>query len=63
MAPIYYLSRLDRLSPLTSYAAASWPSLTSLLFPLADVNMGVLLRFPPVALVVMVALAAASRLA
>ncbi|AMY12180.1 hypothetical protein LuPra_05453 [Luteitalea pratensis] len=56
IAPIYYLSRLDRLSPLTSYAAASWPSLTSLLFPLADVNMGVLPRFPPVALVVMVAL-------
>ena len=56
MAPIYYLSRLGRLSPLTSYAAASWPSLTSLLFPLADVNMGVLVRYPPVAIVVMVAL-------
>lgn len=55
IAPIYYLARLDRLSPLTSYTAASWPSLTTLFFPLADVNMGVLVRFPLIALVVMVA--------
>lgn len=56
MAPLYYLWRLDRLSPLTSFAAASWPSLTALLFPLADVNMGALVRYPPIAIVVMVAL-------
>jgi hypothetical protein len=55
IAPIYYLSRLDRLSPLTSFAAASWPSLTTLFFPVTDVNMGVLVRFPLAALVVMVA--------
>ena len=40
-------ARLDRLSPLTSFTAASWPSLTTLFFPLADVNMGVLVRCPP----------------
>jgi hypothetical protein len=56
IAPAYYLLRLDRLSPLTSYAAASWPSLTALFFPLADINMGVLVRCPPVAVVVMAAL-------
>ncbi len=55
-APLYYLSRLDRLSPLTSYTVASWPSLTSLLFPVTDVNMGVIVRFPLLALVVMAAL-------
>ena len=56
VAPLYYLVRLGRMSPLTAYVAASWPSATSLLFPLTDVNMGVLVRFPPTALVVMGAL-------
>lgn len=49
-APLYYLWHLGRVSPLTTYATAHWPSLGSLLFPLADVNMGALLRFTPGAL-------------
>jgi hypothetical protein len=57
IAPLYYLSRLDRLSPLTSFTVAAWPSLTSLFFPLADVNMGVLVRYPPAVAFGLVALA------
>jgi len=52
MAPAYYCYRLDRLSPLTSWTAASWPSVSSLLFPLADIDMGAVIRFPPGALMV-----------
>ncbi len=56
VGPAYSLWRLDRLSPLTSYTAAWWPTMTSLLFPLADVNMGAVPRFPPGAIAVGLAL-------
>jgi hypothetical protein len=46
-APAYYLWRLDRLSPLTSYTEAALPTASALLYPLLDVNMGVFVRFPP----------------
>ncbi len=56
MAPAYYLWRLARLSPLTGWTTAAWPTWTSLLFPLADVNMGLLPRVPPLAALVGLAL-------
>lgn len=52
MAPAYYWWRLDRLSPLTSWTVAAWPSASALLFPIADINMGAVIRFPPGALMV-----------
>lgn len=57
VAPLYYLRHLGRLSPLTTYAVAHWPTLPALLFPLTDVNMGALLRFTPGAVALMVAAA------
>ena len=47
VGPAYSLWRLDRLSPLTSYTAAAWPSFSTLFYPLADTNMGLFIRFPP----------------
>ncbi|HTU99769.1 MAG TPA: hypothetical protein VMF13_04470 [Luteitalea sp.] len=57
VAPTYYLWRLGRLSPLTSYAEAALPSASALLYPLIDVNMGLFVRFPPALLLVLVPLA------
>ena len=57
-APAYYFWRLGRFSPLTLWTAtAYWPPLASLMFPLLDVNMGVVPRFPPGAVAVIVAIA------
>lgn len=55
-APLYYLWHLGRVSPLTTYATAQWPSFGSLLFPLTDVNMGALTRFTPGAVAAAIAL-------
>ncbi len=52
VGPAYALWRLGRVSPLTSYTTASWPSMASLLFPLADINMGAVVGFPPGAIAV-----------
>jgi hypothetical protein len=57
IGPAYYLWRLGRLSPLTSYTEAAWPSLSALLFPLVDTNMGLFVRFPPALALVFVPLA------
>ena len=57
VAPVYYFWRLGRFSPLTLWTGtAYWPTLATLLFPLLDVNMGVVPRFPPGAVAVLVAL-------
>ena len=57
-APAYYFWRLGRFSPLTLWTGtAYWPPLASLMFPLLDVNMGVVPRFPPGAVTVLAALA------
>ncbi len=59
VGPAYYLWRLGRLSPLTLWTTtASWPSLDALIFPLLDVNMGAMLRFPPGFMAVAAALGA-----
>ncbi|MBA2355537.1 MAG: hypothetical protein H0V80_12815, partial [Acidobacteria bacterium] len=55
MAPLYYLWHLGRLSPLTTYAVAHWPTVASALYPLVDVNMGALWRFTPGAIAVLLA--------
>lgn len=55
-APAYYLWHLGRVSPLTTYATAQWPTPGSLLFPLIDVNMGAVTRFTPGALAALLAL-------
>jgi hypothetical protein len=62
VAPAYYYWRLGRFSILTIWTGtAFWPSLRLLLFPLIDVNMGVVPRFPPGALAMLVAIARRDR--
>jgi hypothetical protein len=57
-APAYYFWRLGRFSPLTLWTGTVyWPTLATLLFPMLDVNMGVVPRFPPGAVTVLAALA------
>lgn len=56
LAPAWYLWHLGRLSPLTTYVGATWPTASALLFPLTDINMGALVRFPPGAALVALAL-------
>lgn len=51
-APAYYLWHLGVPSPLTAYAPTRFPGVFELLFPLTDVNMGLITRFPPFVLAV-----------
>ncbi len=54
-SPAYYLWRLGIPSPLTASTAARWPGLVDALFPLTDVSMGLIARYPPYVLAVLVA--------
>jgi len=53
--PIYYLWRLGIPSPLTAATATRWPGLLDALFPLTDVTLGLVVRYPPFVLAVMLA--------
>lgn len=52
LAPAYYLWHLGVPSPLTAYAPTRFPGILELFFPLTDVNMGLIARFPPFVLAV-----------
>ncbi len=55
LPPAYYLWRLGIPSPLTASTVTRWPGLFDALFPLTDVSMGLIVRFPPFVLAVLVA--------
>ncbi len=55
VSPAYYLWRIAIPSPLTASTAARWPGLLDALFPLTDVSMGLIVRYPPYVLAVVVA--------
>ena len=57
LSPAYYLWRLGIPSPLTASTAARWPGLVDALFPFTDVTMGLIVRYPPYVLAVLVAAA------
>ena len=47
LPPIYYLWRLGIPSPLAASTATRWPGLVDVFFPLTDVTMGLIVRYPP----------------
>jgi hypothetical protein len=55
LPPAYYLWRLGIPSPLAASTATRWPGLVDALFPLTDVTMGLIVRYPPYVLAVVVA--------
>ncbi len=55
LPPAYYLWRLGIPSPLAASTVTRWPGLLDALFPLTDVTMGLLVRYPPYVLAVMTA--------
>lgn len=55
LSPAYYLWHLGIPSPLTAAAPRRFPGVLELLFPLTDVNMGLVARYPPFVLAVGVA--------
>ncbi len=55
LPPAYYLWRLGIPSPLTASTVARWPGLFDALFPFTDVSVGLIFRFPPFVLAVLVA--------
>ncbi len=57
LPPAYYLWRLGIPSPLTASTITRWPGLFDALFPITDVSVGLLFRFPPFALAVVMATA------
>ncbi len=61
VSPAYYLWRIGIPSPLTASTAARWPGLFDALFPLTDVSMGLVVRYPPYVLAVVVAAAWLAR--
>ena len=62
VAPAYYYWRLGRFSILTIWTTtAYWPPLAVFLYPLIDVNMGLLSRFPPGAVALVAAMAGRER--
>ncbi len=57
----YYLWRLGLPSPLTASTATRWPGVLDALFPLTDVTMGLVVRYPPYVLAVLIAAAWLAR--
>ena len=57
LPPAYYLWRLGIPTPLTAATSTRWPGLIDTLFPLTDVTMGLILRYPPYVIAVVVAAA------
>lgn len=55
LPPAYYLWRLGIPSPLAATTATRWPGLMDALFPIIDVNMGLVVRFPPFVIAVLIA--------
>ena len=55
LPPAYYLWRLGIPSPLAASTATRWPGMVDALFPLTDVTMGLIVRYPPYVLAVIVA--------
>jgi hypothetical protein len=55
LPPAYYLWRLGIPSPLTASTVTRWPGLVDALFPFTDVSVGLLFRFPPFVLAVLIA--------
>ena len=55
LPPGYYLWRLGIPSPLTASTGARWPGLADALFPFTDVSMGLIVRYPPFVLAIVVA--------
>ena len=55
LPPAYYLWRLGIPSPLTAATVTRWPGLLDALFPFTDVSVGLVFRYPPFVLAVMVA--------
>jgi hypothetical protein len=51
----YYLWRLGIPSPLTASTVTRWPGLFDALFPFTDVSVGLVFRFPPFVLAVVIA--------
>ncbi len=51
----YYLWRLGIPSPLTASTVTRWPGLPDALFPFTDVSVGLIFRYPPFVLAVLVA--------
>lgn len=57
----YYLWRLGLPSPLSASTAARWPGIFDALFPITDVTMGLVVRYPPFVLAVIAAAAWLAR--
>lgn len=55
LPPAYYLWRLGIPSPLTASTATRWPGLSDALFPFTDVSVGLVFRYPPFVVAVLVA--------
>ena len=53
--PAYYLWRLGIPSPLTAATITRWPGLFDALFPFSDVSVGLVVRYPPFVVAVLVA--------
>lgn len=53
--PAYYLWRLGIPSPLSASTVTRWPGLFDALFPMTDVSVGLIVRYPPFVIAVVVA--------